>query len=276
MTLSALSKKVERKVERRQIRFETERLMRNKRSEEYETLEEVFDKPTLMTIYDLLNQGVIGEIYGVVKSGKESRIYGGVDPEGERIAIKIYLTGSAEFKSGMLTYIAGDPRFRVVKKSSRSIIYTWAQKEFKNLLRAYESGIPVPKPLHVEKNVLVMEFIGEDDAPAPTLKDKPPKNPSRMYKILLGYVKSLYTKANLVHSDLSEYNIMNLNKKPVIFDMSQSVHVEHPRADEFLLRDLKTLNRFFEKLGVKVKNTDSLYKWVVRDEHAKHTRQNSY
>lgn len=266
MTLVTLSKRMERKVERRQKRFETERLMKKKRSEDYDALEEVFDKPTLMAVYDLLNQGVIKEIFGVVKSGKESRIYGGVGSEGERIAIKIYLTGSAEFKKGMIPYITGDPRFRIVKRDSRSIIYTWAQKEFKNLLKAYESGVPVPKPLHVKKNVLVMEFIGEDDAPAPTLKEKPPKNPGRMYKILLEHVKSLYMRAKLIHSDLSEYNIMNLNDNPVIFDMSQSVHIEHPKADEFLLRDLNILNRFFKKLGVKVKNTDSLYKWVVRDE----------
>lgn len=263
MTLSDPSK-MDEKMERRQRRYETERLMRVKRSEDYRAMEEVFDKPTLMAVYEFMNQGVIKEIFGVIKSGKESKIYGGLGADGERIAIKIYLTGSAEFKKGMITYIAGDPRFSVVKRDSRSLIYTWAQKEYKNLLRAYESGVPVPKPLHVKKNILIMEFIGVDDEPAPTLKDEPPKNPSTMYRKLLKCVKLLYTKANLVHGDLSEYNIMSLKSEPVIFDMSQSVRIEHPRADEFLLRDLNSLNRFFGKLGVKVKNIDDLYKWVKR------------
>ena len=249
-------------MERRQRRFETERLMRVKRSEDYGAMEEVFDKPTLMTVYDFFNQGAIQEIFGVIKAGKESRVYGGLGSDGERIAIKIYLTGSAEFKKGMITYIAGDPRFSVVKRDSRSLIYTWAQKEYKNLLRAYESGIPVPKPLYVKKNILIMEFVGVDDEPSPTLKDKPPKNPSKMYRVLLKYVKLLYKEANLVHGDLSEYNIMSIKGEPIIFDMSQSVHIEHPRADEFLLRDLNSLNKYFGKLGVKVKNTDSLYRWV--------------
>ena len=47
--------------------------MKNKRSEEYEVLEEVFDRSTLMTIYEFMNKGVIGEIHGVVKAGKEAR-----------------------------------------------------------------------------------------------------------------------------------------------------------------------------------------------------------
>ena len=251
-------------MERRQRRFETERLMRVKRSEDYGAMEEVFDKPTLMTVYDFFNQGAIQEIFGVIKAGKESRVYGGLGSDGERIAIKIYLTGSAEFKKGMITYIAGDPRFSVVKRDSRSLIYTWAQKEYKNLLRAYESGIPVPKPLYVKKNILIMEFVGVDDEPAPTLKDEPPKSPSKMYRALLKYVKTLYAKANLVHGDLSEYNIMSVKGEPIVFDMSQSVHIEHPRADELLLRDLNSLNKYFGKMGVKVKNTDSLYRWVKR------------
>jgi RIO kinase 1 len=104
------------KIERRQKRFEVERLMKTKRSEDYKTLEEVFDKPTLMTVYSLLNKGVVKDISGVIKSGKESRIYGGEGAEGTRIAIKIYLTSSAEFKKGMVPYIVGDPRFKIVKR----------------------------------------------------------------------------------------------------------------------------------------------------------------
>jgi len=264
MTLADLSERIEKKLKRRQKRFEDEQLMKTKRSEDYKVLEEVFDKPTLMAVYDLLNQGVIRQISGAIKSGKESKVYGGVGSEGNEVAIKIYLTTSSEFKRGMLPYIAGDPRFKVIKRDSRSLAYTWAQKEFKNLLKAYESGVRVPRPIHVEKNVLVMEFIGEDHTPAPTLKEKTPENPSRMYKVLLEYVRSLYREARLVHSDLSEYNIMNLKETPVIFDMSQSVPVEHPKADQFLLRDLNALNQFFKKLGVKVKNLESFYKWVTR------------
>ena len=79
--------------------------MKNKRSEDFQVIEEVFDKSTLMVIYDFMNKGIIDEIHGVVNAGKEARIYWGKDPDRKELAIKIYLTSSAEFKKGMLPYI---------------------------------------------------------------------------------------------------------------------------------------------------------------------------
>jgi len=242
-----------------------DRMLEKDRTSDLAVLEEVFDSATLKLIYHLFNKGVIDKIFGVVNSGKESRIYRGLDPEGKDIAIKIYLTTSKEFRRGMLPYIEGDPRFKLVRRDTHSLIYVWAQKEFKNLQKAYNSGIRVPKPFHVEKNVLVMEFVGEEGVAAPTLKEKPPDKPKEMYIIILKYVKGLYRKAGLVHGDLSEYNIMNLNNEPVIFDVSQAVSIDHPRAEEFLLRDLKNLNQFFQKLDIKTKGVEDLFKWVVKD-----------
>ena len=165
----------------------------------------------------------------------------------------------------MLPYIQGDPRFHLLKRDTRSLIYTWAQKEFKNLKRAHESGVRVPKPLAVNKNVLIMEFIGEDDVSAPTLKDAPPSDPRKTYNILLKDIEILYQKAKLVHGDLSEYNIMNLNDQPVLFDLSQTVSIEHPSAKDFLKRDLRNLNRFFQGLGVKVKDVEDAFRGIVND-----------
>ena len=261
----SVKSRVEKRLHRTEKRYEREQLAKTKRSEEYDTLEEVFDRPTLMTVYRLLNQGVIKRIHGVVESGKESRIYHGVGAEGRELAIKIYLTTSAEFRKGMQTYIQGDPRFKHIRPDTRSLVYLWAQKEFKNMTQAYASGVSVPKPIYVEKNVLIMEFVGEDGVRAPLLREKPPSDPERMYRQLLEHVKKLY-KAGLVHGDLSEYNIMNWMEKPVIFDISQSVTLEHPMAARFLRRDIENLNRFFQGLGIEVKDLDELYRWIARDD----------
>lgn len=256
-------RKAEKKLLRREKRYETERLMREKRSEEYEVLEEVFDRSTLMTVYDFLNKGTIAEIHGAVKAGKESKIYWGLGSDGSELAIKIYLTISSEFKKGMLPYIEGDPRFAHVKRGTRSLVYIWAQKEFKNLQRAYEVGVTVPKPIAVSKNVLVMQFVGENGVPAPLLKETSLAKPERTYRQLVTCVKKFYQKAELVHADLSEYNIMIWEGKPLLFDVSQAVSLKHPMAQRFLRRDLENLNRYFEKLGVKVQPMDELYKTVT-------------
>ncbi|MEM0216961.1 MAG: serine protein kinase RIO [Candidatus Bathyarchaeia archaeon] len=255
--------RVEKRLEKEEKEYETEQLMKEKRSEEYEVLEEVFDRSTLMVIYDFMNAGVIDRIFGVVQSGKEARVYWGKDKNGNELAIKIYLTVSAEFRKGMLKYIEGDPRFKNVKRDTRSLIFTWAQKEFKNLELAMAAGVRVPKPIAVRNNVLIMEFIGKNGVSAPTLKEQPPEDPEHIYRTILVYMKRLYQRAELVHGDLSEYNVMVWNGRPVIIDVSQAVPLSHPLADQLLNRDINNINRFFSRLGVNVLSPNEIYRRIT-------------
>ena len=256
-------KNVDKRLLKDEKSYETDQLMKDKRSEEYEVLEEVFDRSTLMVIYDFMNKGTIDEIHGVIKAGKEARVYWGKSKEGKELAIKIYLVVSSEFRKGMLKYIEGDPRFQGVKHGTRSLIFAWAQKEFKNLGLAVRAKVRVPKPIAVRNNVLIMEFIGENGESAPSLKEKSPKNPEKVYEDLMTYLERLYRKAGLVHGDLSEYNIMIWRGRTVLFDVAQAVPLVHPMADFLLRRDLTNLNKYFNRLGAKVPSTDECYKRVT-------------
>jgi RIO kinase 1 len=247
----------EKTVERR------DKMLAHDFSTERATIEEVFDQATRMVIYQFLNSGILYEVHGVVNAGKEARVYWGRNKEGKDLAVKIYLTTSAEFKKGMLKYIEGDYRFKGVKHDTRSLIFTWAQKEFRNLEQASRAKVRVPTPIAVKNNVLVMEFIGKDGVNAASLKEQAPSDPEKVYKVLMTYVKRLYRKAELVHGDLSEYNIMMWKGKPVIFDVAQAVPTSHSMAEFFLRRDLTNINRFFSRLGVKVTSVDEAYKKVV-------------
>jgi len=252
-----------KRLRKREKRYEVEQLMKEKRSEEYEVLEEVFDRSTLMIIYDFMNKGMIDEIHGVVKAGKESRVYWGKDKRGKELAIKIYLVVSAEFRKGLVKYIEGDPRFKGVKHDTRSLIFAWAQKEYRNLELAKTVKVSVPKPIAVKNNVLIMEFIGKDGVTAPLLKEQSPKNPEQTYDILMDYLGKLYANAELVHGDLSEYNIMMWKSRPILFDMSQAVLLAHPLADFLLRRDLTNINKYFSRLGVEVASLEECYKRVT-------------
>ena len=64
--------KVEKKLELRERKYITEQLIKNKRSEEWEVLEEVFDRPTLFRLYNLLSRGILSKIHGSIKAGKEN------------------------------------------------------------------------------------------------------------------------------------------------------------------------------------------------------------
>lgn len=255
-----MSDKPEENLRRREERYDRERRVRIKISEDLETMEEVFDGRTLMTVMHLLNTGYLKELQGALKSGKESRIYHGVDPKGHDVAVKIYLTSSAIFRQGRLKYIRGDPRFRDVPHDTRSLIDQWAMKEFKNLELATEAKIAVPSPIHVEKNVLLMEFIGKNGVPAPHLRDVPLQAAESWYNKIVEMLKDLYDRAKLVHGDVSEYNILVPDGYPVLIDFAQAVTTEHPEAIEFLRRDIENLNNYFKGLNVRTRTFKRIFK----------------
>jgi len=208
----------------------------------------------------LLNRGRLRELQGAVKSGKESRIYRGIDMKGGDVAVKIYLTSSAIFRQGRLKYIRGDPRFKDIPHDTRSLIDQWASKEFKNLQLAKEAGLAVPTPIYVEKNVLLMEFIGKNGVPAPHLREVPLQAASSWYDKIVEMVKDLYDKAKLVHGDLSEYNILVPDGYPMLIDFAQAVTIEHPEAREFLSRDIDNLNNYFKGLNVRTRSFERMFK----------------
>jgi RIO kinase 1 len=228
--------------------------------EDLKVASEVFDKATLLTLYELANKGYFDVMQGVIKTGKESNVFLARDSEGEPLAIKIHRIATSDFKA-MTKYIEGDPRFPRMRRNRRGIVYTWVKKEFKNLERAYLAGVRVPKPIAFRNNVLVMEFIGSDATPSPMLKSVTLSQPEEFFRELLANVKKLYCRANLVHADLSEYNILVKDELPVIIDLSSGVVKEHPYAQEFFARDVANLVRYFRRYFPV--DYDEVYNYII-------------
>ena len=230
-------------------------------SNERKTVEEVFDKATNFALNELMARGEISYLNGVVRAGKEARVYWGVAADGSPRAVKIYLTASAEFKKRM-RYVAGDKRFQQLPSSVRQMIKLWVQKEFKNLRLASEAGIRVPQPLAFNENILVMEFIGKPPAPAPIFAEA--EVDALDYKWTINMIRRLYKKADLVHADLSEYNIFKpAPKERVLFDMGSAVLSSHPESKELLLRDITNIVSFFKKRGVYEKAPEQILETVL-------------
>lgn len=240
------------KADRRFARQEQENRFLVKRSEDYQVFNNVFDMPTLMTITKLIDNGIIKSVESHFGSGKESKVYLAMAPAGSFLALKIYLTVSAEFKK-RLQYIAGDRRFSETKKGSRNLISIWAKKEFKNLRTAYQSGVRVPAPILVKRNVLVMEFVGDDEGNAATTLAQAKEISAPDYDKTINQMAILYQKAKLVHADLSEYNIFKTKEGEIIlFDFGSAVDIQHPNSKQFLVRDITNINKFFEKRGLEI------------------------
>ena len=120
---------------------------------------EVLDKPTVMTLYKLITDHIIAYVNGSISAGKESVVFWAVDENDVDIALKIYLVSTSNFKKRE-AYIVGDPRFLRIKKGTKNLVYLWAKKEFRNLSQCYDCGLPVPRPIHVTNNVLSHGICG--------------------------------------------------------------------------------------------------------------------
>lgn len=234
------------------------------------THEQVMDQTTRVKLLQLLNSRVLGEINGILSTGKESNVYhalaGSEGDEGAEYAIKIFKTTLNEFKNRG-EYIEGEFRFRHQRKSNpRKLIKLWAEKEMRNLKRLCAAGISCPTPIILRDNILVMSFIGENAHPAPCLKDAELSS-SKMkscYIQCVRLMREMYQKCRLVHADLSEYNILYWKSKVYFIDVSQSVEYDHPNALEFLKKDCECISNFFTKHQVEgCMNTRDLFNFVT-------------
>ena len=221
---------------------------------------EVLDKPTVMTLYKLITDHVIAYVNGSVSAGKESVLFWAVDEKNKDVALKIYLVSTSNFKKRE-PYILGDPRFSKLKKGTKNLVYLWAKKEFRNLSQCFDCGIPVPKPIHVVNNVLVMQFVGTSGAPAPALTVA--EVDENDYHQAISIIKKLYTDAKLVHGDFSEYNIFKTEDGLVLFDLGSAVDLRHPNSTEFLKRDINNITRFFSKRGISVNDPNQVLEEII-------------
>jgi len=239
----------------------------NMKVERFKIYKDVFEPTTINALWKLITRGIIEGLESPIKIGKESNVFSALTKNKERLAVKIYRIEDCNFKR-MYDYLSMDTRFKS-QRGRRAIVLTWAKREYRNLAKAYEAGISVPKPIALCDNVLIMEFIGEKSpgkhpSAAPLLKDSI-DNPKEMFSRLLLNLSKLYNKTKLVHGDLSEFNILNLNERPVIIDLSHATITRD--AGNLFERDVKNICRFFNKFNMKLE-PEQLAKEIKGNEYS--------
>ena len=185
--------------------------------------DQVFDRLTLLSLYKLMKTGVVDTFRSsnCTRQGS-SHVFHGTDINGKAVAVKIFHTSNAVFKN-LLQYIEGDQRFGGLRRRHRDIVDIWVRKEYRNLLRLYKWGLNVPKPLAVNKNVLVMDFIGNEISHARRLRDSEIHDPKSVFEELVEFLAVAWQLGNLVHGDFSPYNILWWGDRPVVIDVGQAV-----------------------------------------------------
>lgn len=240
--------------------------IRTKDKHDRATVEQVLDPRTRMILFKMLNQGIIAEINGCISTGKEANVYHATSKTGVAFAIKIYKTSILQFKDRD-KYVTGEFRFRhgYCRHNPRKMVRTWAEKEFRNLIRLQQGGVNAPKPILLRSHVLLMDFIGTDCWPSPKLKDAvlTSSKPRKLYRECIETMWRLYNKCKLVHADLSEYNMLYHDGSIVIIDVSQAVEHDHPMALEFLRKDCTNITEFFKKNEVGVMTVKALFDFIT-------------
>jgi RIO kinase 1 len=192
---------------------------------------------------DAIESGLVDDVVTVLASGKEADVYLGLW-KGAPLALKVYrLHRTPHRKKSAIGY-------------SLDRVGAVAAREFTILEKAYRAGAPVPTPARRADNMFTMRFLG-DDQRAPLLKDADLERPDEAAKQAIALVEKLID-AFIVHSDLSEYNIVMWDERLFAIDFPQAVdfssrvtrHLRIEEAKPMLLRDLRNLQNYFAKHDV--------------------------
>ncbi|MBI3098785.1 MAG: serine protein kinase RIO [Planctomycetes bacterium] len=212
-----------------------------------------------------IDGGWIVDVIGPLKSGKEATVY--VCRAHPRLGVpclaaKVHRNGNDRSFRHDASYQEG--RWRRVTRASRAfdnksrfgreVQYgAWLRHEWETLSALHEAGVSVPRPVDVSSGAILMEFVGEGDSPAPPLQeiDLTPEQAQRTLDRLTSEVERMLA-ANIVHGDLSAYNVLWWNGRPRIIDVPQAVDPRfNPNARRLLERDLENVHRYCGRHGAR-------------------------
>lgn len=208
----------------------------------------------------LIEYGVIDAVVRPLLSGKEAQVYL-VESGGELRAAKVYKARDQRSFRNKSSYTeerkVRNSRDRRAMNKRGSKYGRQRDEEIWNSVEAdiirslYDAGVRVPTPHAFIDGVLVMECIeGPDGGPAPRLADCVfgREEAQRVFDQIMAEVAAMLS-ADIVHADLSVYNILFDGEGPVLIDFPQSIIAsQNRRARDILLRDIANITSRF-RLG---------------------------
>jgi len=212
-----------------------------------------------------LDEGVLLEVIGELKSGKEGTVFCcRAHPEvwDGLVAAKVFRSSEHRsfgnqgvYREGNLILNKRDARAFKKRTSwgKRVKQGTWMVHEWEVLRTLSPAGTDVPTPIRLGENVILMEYVGTGEEAAPKLRDVQLSQGEARHcfeRIIWNITEFL--RLELVHGDLSPYNILHANGRTTIIDFPQAVDPRFNRnAFQLLRRDLQNVCRHFERYGIR-------------------------
>jgi RIO kinase 1 len=165
------------------------------------------------------------------------------------------------YKAGRVI-LNGHDRRAVAKKSRYGREFEegwWTSREWEVLEALHQIGADVPRPVAAAEGAILMGYIGDEETSAPQLRhvSLTPREAGEAFDRLLWNIE-LCLRHNLIHADLSPFNILWWEGRATIIDVPQAVDPRsNPNASHLLARDVENVCRHFERYGVR-KDADAI------------------
>jgi RIO kinase 1 len=216
--------------------------------------------PVLATFVE---RGLISEVLHPVKSGKEATVFccrGTPSSGAAHFAAKVYrarerrgFKNDAIYREGR--FIPGARARRAVAAKTafgREVEFAfWIGHEWATLRALHSAGADVPRPVAFAEGAILLEFLGEDGVAAPPLALAPlgAAEAGEAIDRLLANVELMLAR-NVVHGDLSPWNVLWAGGAPRVIDFPQAVDPRtNPSAFALLAHDVEALCRWAARLG---------------------------
>lgn len=219
---------------------------------------------------------LIEDVIRLVKAGKEATVYtctGHLSTGRALIAAKVYRQRSQRSSKNASDYHQGrgmlDEEGNTARQSGRrsgkpvrqnskrnvaAMQTSWVMHEYALLEALHGQGGDVPQPIASGDNALLMEFIGDENGPAPTLNGVsiPQDQAQELFDRVLFNVE-LLLGMGWVHGDLSAYNMLYHGGRIVLIDFPQVTDCHNnPRARGIFERDIARVAQYFERSGLAI------------------------
>ena len=208
--------------------------------------------------------GLVEDVLYPIKGGKEATVYccrAGRQLEAELVAAKVYKPKA--FRSFRDDSVYREGRVILDRRARRAAAKRtdfgtqvqsalWTNHEWDVLKTLHAAGADVPRPLARSAGGILLEFVGDTDGAAPVLKDVAltQSDAESVFERLLDNIQ-LWLAYDIVHADLSAYNVLMQDGGPVVIDFPQACDPRfNANAFRLLSRDLDNLARFFARFGV--------------------------
>ena len=226
---------------------------------------------SLRTFYD---EELITDVLAQVKGGKEATVYRCEAHPGTGVSLlaaKVYrprqfrnLRNDKMYREGRVILTADG---RPVKKTDHRLVRaigkktefgvqaehtSWLMYEYTTLQRLHRAGAAVPEPVATSENALLMGYIGDERMAAPTLNEVKLERveAAELFQETLRNI-DLMLQHNMIHGDLSAYNILYWEGEITLIDFPQVTNSQNNQQARFILqRDVTRICEYFAQQGV--------------------------